>query len=434
MANYRKGFRRLVGLLTVLALAVLVVISGCSRPPKRNRTEIDETPYLGTWECVGVKDSNGIMTLEEHAASSGTTYSARMVVRDNGFAYLLEESNGEIDSSVIPWLKQDYKVVGDSELGKKVPTGPLYSEGYFELEDAKLLKPFSEGRKLVFSKESDSMEPLLRPAQLPACTIDIPIELMDDYEWQINNLGGLDSMADRKYLGLRGESVDGRNYTSAKLHVNWSVKGSDEHPEGEEVVLDGNAVYRSTNGDAPDSDLKTSVQFMVEKEAYPGAGICDVYLYEVSFYVDEGERQYYENYVNSFLVSFRLGNEVMADVETVSDTDADTSADGGGHDEGPISWKDAPQHVGEYVEVFGTVAETNYSPGSDGQPTFIDIGEAYPSPNRVTAVIWGEDRGSFPEAPEDMYAGRYIKVEGELYQRDGVYNIRVTSPSQIVVR
>lgn len=417
-----------LGALVVAMLVLLTVITGCGRASsKQEKQEIDVTPYLGTWECVGVWDGDGTQSLEDYAASTGEPYSATMVVRDNGFAYLLEDDGGKVNSSVIPWLRQDYKVIGDEERHKEVPTGPLYSAGYFELDDDKLIKPFSDDKKLVFSRQSDSLGPLLRPAILPGCTVDIPIELMDDYEWQIDNLGGAETMATRENIGLKGESVEGREYTSVHIYANHSSKGRDDHPEGEEVVVDGNTLYLES--DTTDSSVKKVVQFVLPDQGLPGYE-----LYEITFYYDVNEAAYYEDYAESFIDNVHIGNDIMPDVESVSDSSEELAPTDPGYLEGVISWQDAPQHVGEHVEIFGTVAATNYSPKSDGQPTFIDIGEAYPSPNRVTAVIWGEDRGNFPSAPEDMYAGRYIKVEGELYQYDGSYNIRVFSPDQIVAR
>jgi hypothetical protein len=50
--------------------------------------------------------------------------------------------------------------------------------------------------------------------------------------------------------------------------------------------------------------------------------------------------------------------------------------------------------------VCGTVASTHYAPRSRGQPTFLNLGHAYPNED-FTAVIWGENRAQFgtPEEP-----------------------------------
>jgi len=98
-----------------------------------------------------------------------------------------------------------------------------------------------------------------------------------------------------------------------------------------------------------------------------------------------------------------------------------------------IDWTEAGQHVGQVVTIYGTVAGARFVSGSNGQPTFINIGVDHPNQNRVTAVIWGENRGNFSQAPEIMYRGRTITVTGEVYIFDGAANIEVTSPAQIQV-
>lgn len=100
---------------------------------------------------------------------------------------------------------------------------------------------------------------------------------------------------------------------------------------------------------------------------------------------------------------------------------------------GAIQWQEAYQHVGETATVYGTVADIEYAGASDGQPTFIDLGAAYPDPNRVTIVIWGEYRNNFPELPEIMYEGKTLCVTGEIYLYRGVCNIMIASPSQVQV-
>jgi DNA/RNA endonuclease YhcR with UshA esterase domain len=100
---------------------------------------------------------------------------------------------------------------------------------------------------------------------------------------------------------------------------------------------------------------------------------------------------------------------------------------------GAINWTEAGQHIGETVTVYGTVAGSTYASTSNGQPTFINIGVDYPDTSRVSVVIWGEDRGNFPKAPESMYLGKTICVTGEVYIYSGACNIKVQSSSQIQV-
>lgn len=101
--------------------------------------------------------------------------------------------------------------------------------------------------------------------------------------------------------------------------------------------------------------------------------------------------------------------------------------------DGVISWEDASDHVGEVVTVDGEVMGASYASGSNGGPTFVDLGADYPDPDRVSVVVWGEDRHRFSGAPESIYLGEHLRVTGEIYLYNGACNIKVTSPSQIEV-
>lgn len=76
-----------------------------------------------------------------------------------------------------------------------------------------------------------------------------------------------------------------------------------------------------------------------------------------------------------------------------------------------LSPNDAATHVGEDATVCGVVASAHYAPGSRGQPTFLNLGHAYPNED-ITAVIWGEDRTKFG-APETLQ-GQRICVNGPI--------------------
>ncbi|MEW5857599.1 MAG: hypothetical protein AB1861_09490 [Cyanobacteriota bacterium] len=98
-----------------------------------------------------------------------------------------------------------------------------------------------------------------------------------------------------------------------------------------------------------------------------------------------------------------------------------------------ISWNEARYHIGERTTVYGPVASTYWATGSKGQPTFINLGNAYPNTNRFTAIIWVQNRGNFSFAPESYYGGKTISVTGLIVDYEGVPEIEVTSPSQIQV-
>jgi len=97
-----------------------------------------------------------------------------------------------------------------------------------------------------------------------------------------------------------------------------------------------------------------------------------------------------------------------------------------------ISCYEAKNHIGERTTVYGTVVSTNYASGSSGKPTFLNMCYAYPNPNRFTVVIWDDNRDKFPQPPEDYYNAKTIYVSGLIVLYDGVPEIEVTSPSQIL--
>ncbi|MCC6224145.1 MAG: thermonuclease family protein [Thermoleophilia bacterium] len=100
---------------------------------------------------------------------------------------------------------------------------------------------------------------------------------------------------------------------------------------------------------------------------------------------------------------------------------------------GAIPWTEARAHIGERAIVRGPVAGTRYAADADGQPTFLNLGRDHPDPERVTVLIWGDDRGRFPEPPEDAYAGRTICASGELELYEGVPELELSTPAQIAV-
>jgi hypothetical protein len=98
-----------------------------------------------------------------------------------------------------------------------------------------------------------------------------------------------------------------------------------------------------------------------------------------------------------------------------------------------ISWEEASSHVGETVTVYGQVVEIDKDSDTKGQPTYFDLGVAFPDPSRTTMVIDEEDMDAFSDSPETAYAGKTICVTGEIYQHEGVNYVKATSPSQVQV-
>jgi len=78
------------------------------------------------------------------------------------------------------------------------------------------------------------------------------------------------------------------------------------------------------------------------------------------------------------------------------------------------------------IRVKALVARVYYASNARGQPTFIDLGNPSPSRNRVTVVIWGEDRVNFPRAPERMFKpGQVSCAQGAASMYSGAPQIQV---------
>lgn len=90
-------------------------------------------------------------------------------------------------------------------------------------------------------------------------------------------------------------------------------------------------------------------------------------------------------------------------------------------------------YMGKKVTICSKVFGTRYFETSGKQPTFLNVGSAYPG-SPLTVVVFGESRKNFPTPPETMYDQKEICVTGELIDYKGKAEIIVTSPEQIVVK
>jgi hypothetical protein len=95
---------------------------------------------------------------------------------------------------------------------------------------------------------------------------------------------------------------------------------------------------------------------------------------------------------------------------------------------GAVSASAARHMTGRLVRVKARVVRSYYASSSNGSPTFIDFVAAYPSPARLTLVIWGENRTNFPSAPERMFRrGVLVCAQGVVTLYQGVAEIEVGS-------
>ena len=91
---------------------------------------------------------------------------------------------------------------------------------------------------------------------------------------------------------------------------------------------------------------------------------------------------------------------------------------------------DAGKYIGEKKTICGVVASATYAVRTKGQPTFLNLDQAYP--NQIfTVLIWGSDRKKFNDPPETAYKGKTICVTGTIKSFRGKPEIIVRDPTQI---
>jgi hypothetical protein len=99
-----------------------------------------------------------------------------------------------------------------------------------------------------------------------------------------------------------------------------------------------------------------------------------------------------------------------------------------------IPWPEAANYTGERKTVCGYVAGTSYATSINGQPTYLNIGNDYPTNPRFTVIIWGEHRNGFSSSPETYYNHKTICVYGLIVLYKGTPQIEVISSSQITIQ
>ena len=98
--------------------------------------------------------------------------------------------------------------------------------------------------------------------------------------------------------------------------------------------------------------------------------------------------------------------------------------------QGALSWKRAASLEGSTQTFTGRVAGTKFALSSNRSPTFLDVGNRYPNPNRLSLVIWIENRAAFGH-PETKYRGKRVCVRGRVADYRGAPEIVLRRTSQI---
>lgn len=87
----------------------------------------------------------------------------------------------------------------------------------------------------------------------------------------------------------------------------------------------------------------------------------------------------------------------------------------------------AARYAGKDGMVCGKVEKARYAEGSEGQPTFLHMGGAFPR-HTFSARIPGDSRGKF-SFPLESLEGKNVCVIGKIKRDSARAEIEVTSPS-----
>ncbi|WP_445005145.1 DUF559 domain-containing protein [Halomonas mongoliensis] len=97
----------------------------------------------------------------------------------------------------------------------------------------------------------------------------------------------------------------------------------------------------------------------------------------------------------------------------------------------PLSWRAAKGNVGEVLALSGPVIRATTRDDVRGSPTWIDVGAAFPTSDRLVLVIWGGDREKFESVLSEGLDGKSICAIGEVGSYNGVPQIVLKERSQI---
>ena len=101
---------------------------------------------------------------------------------------------------------------------------------------------------------------------------------------------------------------------------------------------------------------------------------------------------------------------------------------------GAISTDQAVKSLGKVKTVCGEVVTATYAKSSAGSPTFLNLDKAR---GRFTIVIWKEYRSTFDQAPEKLFDGGWVCIQGKITSYKGVPQIRslggdIADPSRFI--
>lgn len=100
----------------------------------------------------------------------------------------------------------------------------------------------------------------------------------------------------------------------------------------------------------------------------------------------------------------------------------------GTHCRNAVSWTEAAQNVGRTLVVVGPVANVTTPADVQARQTFINVGNRFPNPNRLTLVAW---KDSFDFKNPGEMVGKFVCVVGEISNYRGSAQIVLRSVDQL---
>jgi hypothetical protein len=93
---------------------------------------------------------------------------------------------------------------------------------------------------------------------------------------------------------------------------------------------------------------------------------------------------------------------------------------------------EAKDHSGEKITVCDKVFGTRFLENANGQPTFLNLGAAYPN-SPFTIVIFGSERANFKEKPELFYNNKKVCATGLIKEYNGKPEMIIGNESEIKI-
>jgi very-short-patch-repair endonuclease len=99
----------------------------------------------------------------------------------------------------------------------------------------------------------------------------------------------------------------------------------------------------------------------------------------------------------------------------------------------PISWQEAGQHIGQTAAVAGPLMKVTIRENVRGNPTWVDIGAAYPNRQRLMLIVWGDQQLEFPMLKPGQMEGQRVCIIGQIDDYKGVPQMVLRVASQFNV-